>query len=70
MKVRMNFTFDEDTAERLRQLAFEQHQTMSQALTELIWKAKVTNAQLRGQMSFDLGDGKGAGKARRRNTHE
>ncbi len=53
MKVRMNFTFEQDTAERLRQLAFEKHESMSQALTELIWSAHVTNAQLRGQLSFD-----------------
>ncbi len=54
MKDRMNFTFDNDTAERLRQLAFEKHASMSHVLTELIWKAPVTNAQIRGQLSFDM----------------
>ena len=72
MKVRMNFSLDPDTAERLRQLAFEQHKTMSQALTDLIWKEKVTNSQIRGQLGLDLGDGKETGKTRKRrkNSHE
>lgn len=70
MKVRMNFTLDADTAERLRQLAFEQHKTMSQALTELIWKEKVAYSQIRGQMSFNLGDGKGTVKARKRGRED
>lgn len=61
-KVRMNFTFDEDTAERLRQLGFERHQTMSQALTGLIWNAHVTYSQLRGQMSFNLNPGRAGRK--------
>ena len=61
-KKRMNFTFEEDTAERLRQYAFEQHMTLSGALTQLVWNAKVTHSQLRGQQSFDLTAGKGKKK--------
>ena len=70
MKVRMNFTLDEDTAERLRQLAFERHQTMSQALTALIWNAHVTYSQLRGQLSFNLVDNKTRKKEKRKESHE
>ena len=69
MKVRMNFTFDKDTEERLRQLAFERHQTMSQALTVLIWNAHVTNSQLRGQISFNLADDKNTEKKKRKDSH-
>ena len=54
-KKRRNFTFDESTIERLQQLAYERHTSMSQVLTDLIWAAPVKNSQLRGQMSLDLG---------------
>ena len=54
MKTRMNFTLDQDTAERLKQLAWERHASMSQILTDLIWSAKVSNSQLRGQIMMEL----------------
>ncbi len=41
-----------DTFERLEQFAYENHTTPTQALTDMVWKAKVKNANIRGQMSF------------------
>ncbi len=41
-----------DTLERLEQYAYENHTTPAQVLTDMIWKAKVKNANIRGQMSF------------------
>ncbi len=41
-----------DTLERLEQFAYENHTTPTQALTDMVWKAKVKNANIRGQMSF------------------
>ncbi len=42
----------QDTFERLEQYAYENHTTPTQALTDMVWKAKVKNANIRGQMSF------------------
>ena len=50
--IRVNISVTEDTAERLKQYAFEHHTTVSHAVTEWIWGAKVKNDQLRGQMSL------------------
>lgn len=49
---RLNISVSEDTYERLRQYADENHTTVSQAITDWIWQAKVKNAQVRGQMSI------------------
>lgn len=38
-----------DTAERLRQYAYEQHKSMSQVVTDYIWSVKVKAVNLRGQ---------------------
>jgi len=46
------FTMTPDTLERLKQYAHENHTSASHALTELIWQAKVKNAQVRGQMNL------------------
>lgn len=51
-KVRVNVSLSEDTIERLKQFAFENHTTVSQAITDWTWKAKVKNEQIRGQQSF------------------
>lgn len=51
-KVKVNLSLDSDTAERLKQYAFEQHKTVSQAVTDWIWKEKVKNEQIRGQESL------------------
>ena len=52
MKVRVNISVEPDTAERLKQYAFENHTTVSGAIEHWIWSTKVKNEQLRGQMSF------------------
>lgn len=54
MKERINISLSPDTAERLKQYAFEQHKTVSQAITDWTWNAKVTNAQIRGQQALKL----------------
>lgn len=52
-KKRINLSVDADTLERLRQYAWENHSTVSKAVTDLIWNAKVKNVQIRGQMSLE-----------------
>lgn len=64
-KTRVNLSVDADTLERLRQYAWENHSTVSKAVTDLIWAAKVKNAQVRGQMSLENLDN----KAGRRKSH-
>ena len=53
MCVRINISLTGDTLERLDQYAYETHSSRSKALTDLIWKAPVKHAQLRGQISID-----------------
>ena len=53
-KTRINISVDEDTAERLHQYAWEHHSSVSKAISDLIWSAKVKNEQIRGQMNFTL----------------
>ena len=53
-KVRINISLSPDTVEGLKQYAYEQHKTISQAITDWTWNAKVKNEQIRGQQSFDL----------------
>lgn len=61
-KQRVNITLDPDTKERLEQYAWENHLgTISAAITDLVWKAKVKNAQLRGQQMLPV-DKKGTGE--------
>lgn len=52
MKKRMNISITEDTEERLKTYAWENHKTVSQAITDWIWSAKVRNTQIRGQTSL------------------
>ena len=53
-KVRVNISIDEDTIERLKQYAYENHSTVSQVITDMAWKLKVKNEQVRGQKSLEL----------------
>lgn len=53
MKQRVNISVTEDTAERLKQYAWEHHTTVSQAITDWIWSAKVKNEQVRGQITLE-----------------
>ena len=50
--VRVNISIEEDTHERLKQYAFENHTTVSQAITDWIWNVKVKNEVPRGQLSM------------------
>ena len=52
MKQRVNISITEDTAERLKTYAWENHKTVSQAITDWIWSEKVKNTQIRGQLSL------------------
>ena len=52
MKRRVNISVTEDTAERLKQYAWEHHKTVSQAVTDWIWSVKVKNEQIRGQRNL------------------
>lgn len=52
MKRRVNISVTEDTAERLKQYAWEHHKTVSQAVTDWIWSVKVKNEQIRGQKNL------------------
>lgn len=53
-KKRVNISIEEDTLERLKQYAYENHISagVSGAITDLVWKAKIKNEQVRGQMSM------------------
>lgn len=53
-KKRVNIYISADTAERLKQYAWEHHTSVSHAVTEWIWHAKVKNEQVRGQSGLDL----------------
>lgn len=52
MKKRINISVAEDTAERLKQYAWEHHKNVSQAITDWIWSVKVKNEQIRGQKNI------------------
>ena len=54
MKQRVNISLTEDTVERLKQYAWENHKTVSQAITDWIWSAKVKNGQIRGQQTMKV----------------
>lgn len=53
VRKRINISVTEDTEERLKQYAWEQHKNVSQAITDWIWTAKVKNGQIRGQQSIN-----------------
>lgn len=51
-KVRVNVSLEQDTHDRLKQYAFENHTTVSAAITDWIWAQKVKNENFMGQMSI------------------
>ena len=53
-KKRVNLYLSSDTVERLKQYAFENRTSVSHAVTEWIWHAKVKNDQIRGQQHMQL----------------
>ena len=53
MQNRVNISIRDDTLERLDQLAFEEHKSRSQAITDLVWGPKVKYQQIRGQTSME-----------------
>ena len=53
-KSRINISLDPDTKERLKMYAWENHATVSKAVTDLVWAAKVRNSQIRGQMTMEI----------------
>lgn len=67
MKQRINISLSPDTADRLKQYAWERHTNVSQAVTDWIWSAKVKNEQIRGQQTIDgiLSERKGKRRAGR-----
>ena len=67
MKQRINISLSPDTADRLKQYAWEHHTNVSQAITDWIWSAKVKNEQSRGQQTIDgiLSERKGKRRAGR-----
>lgn len=52
---RRSVTIDDGTWERLEQYAWENHLvSVSAAIRELTWKAKVKNAEVKGQQKLDF----------------
>ena len=49
-KIKLTLSVDESTKQRLEQYAFEHHTTMSQAITDIIWRLKVKDEQIPGQI--------------------
>lgn len=54
VKIHVNLSLSRDTAERLRQYAWENHTSVSQAVTDWVWNTKVRHEQVRGQSSLSL----------------
>lgn len=50
-KIRINISLDADTAERLKQYAWENHSSVSKAVSDLVWAAKIKNELFRGQQA-------------------
>lgn len=53
-KERVNISISPDTRERLKQYAYENHKTVSQAITDWIWSVKIKGDNIRGQQSLNL----------------
>lgn len=70
MQRRINISLSTDTLERLDQLAFEEHKSRSQAVTDLVWKSRVQYSQIRGQTNVDdlLNPLRNNGQNKRRNS--
>lgn len=52
MRQRINISIEPDTAERLKQYAYENHTTVSRAIEHWIWSVKVKNYRVRGQQTL------------------
>lgn len=53
-KIRMNISVSMDTKQRLQEYAKENHTTVSQVITNLIWNTNLKNTYVADQMVFDL----------------
>lgn len=53
-KIRMNISLSRDTKQRLQEYAKENHTTVSQVITNLIWNTNLKNTYVANQMVFDL----------------
>lgn len=53
-KKRASIYLSEDTIERLKQYAWENHASVSHAVTEWIWHTKVKDERIRGQAGLNL----------------
>lgn len=53
-KIRMNISVSMDTKQRLQEYAKENHTTVSQVITNLIWNTNLKNTYVADQMAFDL----------------
>lgn len=52
-KSKVLLSLDEDIAQKLKDYAREQHMTMSAAVTAWVLRLKVSDPQVRGQMSLE-----------------
>lgn len=50
----MNISVSRDTKQRLQEYAKENHTTVSQVITNLIWNTNLKNTYVADQMAFDL----------------
>lgn len=50
----MNISVSMDTKQRLQEYAKENHTTVSQVITNLIWNTNLKNTYVADQMAFDL----------------
>lgn len=51
-KGKLTLSIDASTRDRLAQYAKDHHTSISQAITDWIWRQKVSDPQIRGQMSL------------------
>lgn len=42
-----------DTLERLKTIAFQEHKSVSQVITDFVWKQKIDTNNIRGQYSIN-----------------
>gem|GEM_PF-1668705 len=50
----MNISVSRDTKQRLQEYARENHTTVSQVITDLIWSTNLKNMYVADQMAFDF----------------
>lgn len=49
MKIKVTISIEQNTADRLKQIAYENHMNVSQYITQHVWKTKVKYENLPGQ---------------------